>query len=83
MTQVKLIGWRPGLNKVGLTKTLQAEFGLSLGDAKQATDKVLSGQAVTLPAPDRRTAVRVAGMLSNLGVDVDVTPEPVPRHAAG
>ena len=44
MTQICISGWSPGLRKVSLTKLLQTHAGMSLGEAKAATDRVLVGQ---------------------------------------
>ncbi len=40
-------GWRTGLDKVRLTKTLQAELSQPLALAKSLTDRVLAREIVT------------------------------------
>src|SRR4051812_43346404 len=76
MTQINLTGWRPGLDKVRLTKTLQAELGLSLSEAKHVTDRVLAGESVSLPVHEEQAAERLAGLLDAIGTTVatDHTP---------
>ena len=83
MTQLNLTGWRPGLNKVQLTRTLQAELGLSLADAKRATDRVVDGEVVSLSLPDHRAAERLADLLVPLGTTVTIQGQPAVPKAAG
>lgn len=83
MPQLRLIGWRPGLNKVGLTRVLQSELGLSLSQAKRATDQVLQGEAVSLPVSDRQTADRAAQRVTALGADALVEADQIAPNLAG
>jgi hypothetical protein len=48
MSQILLTGWRPGFQKVSLTKLLQTSAGLTLGAAKSVTDEVLNGKSVVV-----------------------------------
>jgi hypothetical protein len=48
MASVVLTGWKPGLNKVSLTKLIQSRAGASLGVAKGYTDRLLDGETVGL-----------------------------------
>ena len=83
MVQVRITGWRPGLNKVGLTKALQSELGWGLAAAKNATDDVLAGKPVSFEVADDGTAERLAATLSNLGAQVGVAPRQPLRNIAG
>jgi hypothetical protein len=43
---IELVGWRPGLKKISLTRLLQRDCGFSLRIAKAAVDSLLEGQRV-------------------------------------
>ncbi len=72
MTRVLLIGSRPGLQKVQLTKLIQARTGVSLSAAKGQTDSLLEGQTVVLDLPTSREArdfvaeARAAGAIAEV-----------------
>ncbi len=48
MKEIILTGWKPGLNKVALSKLLRDDAGLSLGKAKQAVDALLNDESVVI-----------------------------------
>ena len=83
MPQVRLTGWRPGLDKVGLTRVLQSELGLPLSQAKGATDRVLGGESASLPAPGRQTAERVATKVHAIGANAVVEADQIAPNLAG
>jgi ribosomal protein L7/L12 len=83
MVQVRITGWRPGLNTVALTKTLQSELGWGLAAAKHATDDVLAGKPVSFDLADADAAHRIAATLSDLGAQVTVAPWQPLRSVAG
>ena len=72
MIQVRITGWRYGLQKVSMTTTIREALGLGLAEAKQVTDRVLDGKTAVLIAPDRETAVALADALWALGADAEV-----------
>jgi hypothetical protein len=76
-TIVRITGWHPGLKKIQMTKLLQAYYPLSLGEAKSMTDRVLSGEMVTLTLHDSATARECAHELQVLGAIVEA-PELIP-----
>ena len=39
--QVEIRNWRPGLNTVGLMKTLRDEFGMDLSSAKKSVEALV------------------------------------------
>lgn len=49
---VSITGWKPGFHKVALTKLLESESGLTHEAAKDATEKLLSGDTLALAAAD-------------------------------
>jgi ribosomal protein L7/L12 len=67
-----MTGWRPGMNKVAVTKTLQSELGWGLATAKRATDDVLAGEIVSLEVVEYGSAERLAESLRGLSVEVSV-----------
>jgi hypothetical protein len=70
--------WRPGLEKITLTKMLQEKGGLSLTSAKECVDRLLAGEEVTLDLPTSEEATHLSGVITALGVDceVDTADEP-------
>ena len=67
MNHVILAAPTPGLNKVGLTKALQVDLGLTLSAAKGFTDRVTRGETVTVPVADRAAAERFVRSAIELG----------------
>ena len=67
MTKVAVIGWKPGLNKIELTKTLQRDLSLSLRSAKSLTDQILEGERVEIEVDDSGIESDVVGELRRLG----------------
>jgi ribosomal protein L7/L12 len=70
MKSISISGWNVGFRKLEHTRLLRSEFGLSLSQAKQTTDEVLAGNAVTLQVPDDRYEQAVAELIK-LGAKVD------------
>ncbi len=53
MTSIRITGWKFGFNKVKLGSLLRENCGLSLSEAKQYVDSILSGDAVVVAvSPD-------------------------------
>lgn len=74
MKSVKLTGWRVGLKKISLAKTIQDAVGGSIFDAKKIVEKVLSGEDVHLEITDEA----FEGFLENAkqaGAILEVAPE--------
>ena len=46
MTDILLVGWQSGLQKVKLNKLLQEYCGMSLAGAKRAVDQLLAGKQI-------------------------------------
>jgi hypothetical protein len=49
MKHLVIRGWDVGLDKILLTKTLRAEFGYSLSEAKSITDQVVDYREIRIP----------------------------------
>lgn len=77
MPRVLLIGWKPGLRKVPLTKLIQAHTDLSLTAAMSCTERVLDGETVAIDlstAPEARSfalAAEAVGATTMLDVSHD------------
>lgn len=71
MSDVTLVGWRPGLNAIALIKLLQ-EAGLSLKSAKDSVDSCLAGERVTIPVDSAEAAEQLAHRATDLGAVVQV-----------
>lgn len=83
MTQLTLSAPKPGLRKVALTKSLKAELGMSLGDAKRVTDRVVDGESVTVSVTDRPKAERMARAAREVGAVATLEELVTPRSLAG
>ena len=46
MKKIIISGWRPGLDKIGLTKIIRKYTGIGLAEGKTYTDKILDGEIV-------------------------------------
>jgi hypothetical protein len=67
MQKVTFYGWHVGMRKIPFTQFLQAEAGVGLKEAHEATMRVLAEQLVTLEVPDELTA-RLLAQAEALGV---------------
>lgn len=72
MPEIHIIGWRPGLEKVSMTRLLREQAGLRLKEAKDYTDRVLEGEAIILPIPDTSQVQKLASALNGIGAIVKV-----------
>jgi hypothetical protein len=70
-TALRITGWRTGLKKIQMTKLLKGYAPLSLAEAKSVTDRVLSGEAVTLTLRDSATARELAHELELIGAIIE------------
>ena len=48
MSAIRLVGWLPGFNKIGLNYMLRSNFEMSLSEAKRMVDMVLEKECVKL-----------------------------------
>ena len=69
MAKVRITGWRHGLNKIGLTKTIRVRLGFGIAEAKIYTDRVLEGEEVVLEVHDAASAKVFAHELDALGAN--------------
>lgn len=67
--EVRITGWRAGLQKVSVTQAIRGETDMGLGAAKAITDAVVRGEPASVPVSDWATAVRLAEHLQELGAD--------------
>jgi hypothetical protein len=67
MPQICINGWSPGLRKVSHTDLLRAHAGMSLGEAKAATDRVLAGQEVVFSVTSQTQAAMVVAEFVDIG----------------
>ena len=64
---VILEGWKPGMLKISLTKAIREVSGMGLAEAKDCTDSVIAGRAVTLPFSCETDADRFCCNVEGLG----------------
>ena len=74
MTRVRVTGWRPGLQKVQMTKLYQRELGIMLKPAKEMTDALLKSGVVEFEVTTDSRAKAIATELYQLGAVVEVLP---------
>ncbi|MCA8996546.1 MAG: hypothetical protein KDA80_06170 [Planctomycetaceae bacterium] len=55
MSQVLILGWKPGFQKVAMNHLLQAKAGLGLREAKAAVDDILEERPVVCQVRDAET----------------------------
>ena len=67
MPTVLITGWNEGFQKVEHTKLLKTFAGLSLSDAKHATDAVLEGNSISVFLPTDQAASAFVLQLQELG----------------
>jgi hypothetical protein len=72
MTSLTIHGWEPGFRKVSHTVLLQSQLGLSLSEAKAATDRVLLGESVSFELESEEVATLLAQKLVELGARVEL-----------
>jgi hypothetical protein len=65
---VLLEGWKPGMLKVSLTKTIRSATGKGLAEAKNCTDALLAGATVALTFPIAVEADKFCEDVRELGV---------------
>jgi hypothetical protein len=78
MIALVLGGWRPGLQKVALTKLLHARTGIPLSAAKRCVDDLLAGDEVRVPLFDPSSAKDIARAAASLGAIARIEEEAAP-----
>jgi len=61
-------GWRPGLNKIALTKLQEEKLGLGLRQSKENVDALLDGKQISFTIEDSIIANDFCNEAENLGV---------------
>jgi hypothetical protein len=74
MTIVSLVGWKPGLPTIALTKLIRARTGLGLSATKHCTDRLLDGQIVAIELPSPDAAREFAAAARQIGAVVSNSP---------
>jgi hypothetical protein len=72
MSQVRLSGWKPGLEKVRLNHLLREQAGLSLSAAHAVVNRLLNGESVAIDLSDSVAAQTFAESANALGVESHV-----------
>jgi ribosomal protein L7/L12 len=72
MPKVVIKRWKPGLQKVSLTKLLQDRAGFSLASAKECVDRVLDGETVSIAQANLEEAITLAREITKLGAVCEV-----------
>jgi PTS system fructose-specific IIA component/PTS system nitrogen regulatory IIA component len=68
---VHLIGYKNGMNKVGVTKAIRHHAAYNLAEAKAFTDAVLNGEKVVVEVPTHEGALLLRDEIESLGVIVE------------
>jgi hypothetical protein len=69
MTNVTLIGWRPGIQTVSLILAVKEQVG-SLKAAKALVESLIDGQEITIQFDDTKVAVQFCTSAEQLGAVV-------------
>ena len=69
MIRVTIQGWHEGLNKVQLNHLLRQHAGMKLKEAKDAVDRLLSGDRLTIDSPDHHSAVAFCVSAKAIGAE--------------
>ena len=72
MVNIIFDGWNPGLEKVQLNKLLRKRADLSLADAKDAVDRLLENEQVTVSVSSSDTAQQLVDEATALGAHCHV-----------
>jgi hypothetical protein len=78
VAKVLLRDWRPGLQKIPLTRLMQREAGLTLAPAHANTNRLLERQPVIVTLPTDEAAKRFVREASALGAVAEIVPDQVP-----
>jgi hypothetical protein len=77
MVRVTIEGWTEGLNKVELNHLLRQYAGYRLGAAKDAVDRLLAGESVTVETPDQPSAAAFCSSARVIGAVCSTVSEAV------
>lgn len=72
MTELHIVGWREGLQKISMTRLLKEQAGLRLSEAKSCTDRVLENELVIIQILDADNARKLAEQLEHMGAIVKI-----------
>lgn len=67
MTEIKMISWKEGMQKVSLTKLQTEVLYLTLKEAKNNVDSLLDGQEVCITAPSLEQALSFIEKAEKIG----------------
>jgi len=67
MKEIIIVGWVGGFNKVGCTKILREELGLTISEAKSITDKILENEKVKIKVTENHDVEALVKTLTALG----------------
>jgi ribosomal protein L7/L12 len=70
LREVRLVGWERGILKVSATKVVRHFSGLGLADSKGRVDRLLEGEAVSIPVA-RGDVETFCALVRALGARVD------------
>ena len=73
MKTIIIKGWKPGLNKVALTKVIRAYTGLGLAEGKSCADRILENRSVLFENLTAETAERFLNDIQEVGTVGEIT----------
>jgi len=68
MSTVKLVGWKPRLQKIALTKIIRKHTGYDLARGKKCTDNVLENKEVVISNLNESVAEQLLKEVTEIGV---------------
>lgn len=82
MPLIRITGWEPGFLKVSHTQALREWAGLSLSEAKDATDRVLNGEVVAFVVEQEMEALKALGQLRELRAVAEIHDSMLPNPSS-
>lgn len=71
MARIRLVGWRPGANKVRADKAIKAHANIGLSQAKGFVDLCINGEESEIQLPSVAVARQLAKELDAYGFDLE------------
>jgi ribosomal protein L7/L12 len=75
MKTLQITGWKPGLDKIALTKIIRSHTGFGLAEAKRCTDDVLENKPVIFKGLKSSDADAFLADVQSIGAVASVSEE--------
>ena len=72
MAKIIIRGWKKGLLKISMTKSIQNNTSLGLAKSKDVTDRVLNGEQVVIDIENMDIALKLVNELNQHGAIAEI-----------